>query len=575
MADILRQVRASIGPSFAVGDSAGAVGDSAGASTRQKPKEQIMDRRTLLKAAAGAGTLAVSRTLAAPALAQGAAARTLRFVPQADLANFDPVWGTQYVVRNASAMVWDMLYGVDENLQPQRQMVESEEVSSDGLTWTFKLRPGLTFHDGEKVLAKDVVASLNRWAVRDQMGLMLKAIEQELGAPDDRTVKWVLKKPYPKMLLALGKNNSPVAFVMPERIAKTDPFKQISEYIGSGPMRFAKAEWVPGAKAVFEKFAGYVPRQEPASWLAGGKRILIDRIEWIVMPDPGTASAALQSGEIDWWENPISDLVPLLRKNRNIVVDIADPLGNVGSFRMNHLYPPFNDVRARRAVLMAMSQEDYMRAIVGDDPALRKPLPGFFTPGTALYTEEGGDILKGPRNFDAAKKLLAQSGYAGQPVTCLVAQDQPITKAQGDVTADLLKRLGMNVDFNAIDWGTVGARRAQKTPPGQGGWQMFHTWHAGADTINPAPYHAIRGNGDKAWFGWPDVPEVETQVYAWFDAKTLDEEKAAIRHLNKAALESVIYAPTGFFLQYQAWRKNVSGVVKGPLPFFWGVAKTA
>ena len=533
-----------------------------------------MDRRTLLKAVAGAGTLAMSQKLAAPALAQGAAARMLRFVPQSDLANFDPIWGTQYVVRNASAMVWDTLYGVDENLQPQRQMVESEEVSADGLTWTFKLRPGLKFHDGEKVLAKDVVASLNRWAARDQMGLLLKAIQQDLTAVDDPTVRWVLKKPFPKMLLALGKVSTQVACIMPERIAKTDPFKQITEYVGSGPMRFVRNEWVSGDRAVFEKFADYVPRQEPGSWLAGGKRILVDRIEWKVMPDPGTAAAALQNGEIDWWENPISDLVPLLRKNRNIMVDIADPLGNIGSFRMNHLYPPFNDVRARRAVLMAMSQEDYMRAIVGDDNNLWKPLPGFFTPGTALYTEEGGDILKGPRNLDGAKKLLAQSGYAGQPVTCLVAQDQPITKAQGDVTADLLKRLGMNVDFAAIDWGTVGARRAQKTPPGQGGWQMFHTWHAGADCINPAVAVGTRANGDKAWFGWPDVPEVEAEIAAWYDAKTLDEEKAAIRRLNKAALDNVVYAPTGFFLGYQAWRKNVSGVVKGPLPIFWGVAKT-
>jgi len=533
-----------------------------------------MDRRTLLKAVAGAGTLAMSQKLAAPALAQGAAARILRFVPQSDLANFDPIWGTQYVVRNASAMVWDTLYGVDENLQPQRQMVESEEVSADGLTWTFKLRPGLKFHDGEKVLAKDVVASLNRWAARDQMGLLLKAIQQDLTAVDDPTVRWVLKKPFPKMLLALGKVSTQVACIMPERIAKTDPFKQITEYVGSGPMRFVRNEWVSGDRAVFEKFADYVPRQEPGSWLAGGKRILVDRIEWKVMPDPGTAAAALQNGEIDWWENPISDLVPLLRKNRNIMVDIADPLGNIGSFRMNHLYPPFNDVRARRAVLMAMSQEDYMRAIVGDDNNLWKPLPGFFTPGTALYTEEGGDILKGPRNIDGAKKLLAQSGYAGQPVTCLVAQDQPITRAQGDVTADLLKRLGMNVDFAAIDWGTVGARRAQKTPPGQGGWQMFHTWHAGADCINPAVAVGTRANGDKAWFGWPDVPEVEAQIAAWYAAKTLDEEKAAIRRLNKAALDNVVYAPTGFFLGYQAWRKNVSGVVKGPLPFFWGVAKT-
>jgi peptide/nickel transport system substrate-binding protein len=340
-------------------------------------------------------------------------------------------------------------------------------------------------------------------------------------------------------------------------------------------MRFMKNEWVPGAKAAFEKFPDYVPRSEPGSWLAGGKRMLAERVEWVVMPDPATAAAALQNGEIDWWENPISDLVPLLRKNRNVAVDIADPLGNIGAFRMNHLYPPFNDVRARRAVLMAMSQEDYMRAIVGDDDNLWKPLPGFFTPGTPLYTEEGGEILKGPRDLDGAKKLLAQSSYAGEPVTCLVAQDQPITKAQGDVTADLLKRLGMNVDFAAIDWGTVGARRAVKTPPGQGGWQMFHTWHAGADCVNPAVAIGVRASGDKAWFGWPNAPEVEAQVSAWYEAKSLDEEKAAIARLNKAALDAVVFAPTGFFLTYQAWRKNVSGVVKGPLPFFWGVGKTA
>jgi peptide/nickel transport system substrate-binding protein len=533
-----------------------------------------MDRRTVLKGLAGAGSLAVTGGLPMPAISQGAAARTLRFVPQADLANFDPIWGTQYVVRNAAALVWDQLYGVDDKLQPQRQMVESEEVSSDGLTWTFKLRPGLKFHDGEPVRAKDVVASLARWSNRDPMGIMLKGIQNELTAVDDRTFKWVLKQPYPKMMLALGKNNSPAAFIMPERIAQTDPFKQISDYVGSGPMKFIRSEWVPGAKSVFEKFSDYVPRQEKGSWLAGGKQMLVDRIEWVVIPDPATAAAALQNGEVDWWENPLPDLVPVLKKNRNIGVDIADPLGNVGSFRMNHTHPPFDNVKVRRAVLTALNQEDYMRALVGDDTSLWKPLPGFFTPNTPLYTEEGGDILK-MRNIDAAKKLLAESGYANEPVSCIVAQDQTITKAQGDVTADLLKRIGMNVDFVATDWGTVGARRAQKTPHNQGGWEMFHTWHAGADCINPAVYPAIRANGDKAWFGWPNSPAAEKEVTAWFEAKNLDEEKAAVARLNKAALEDVIYAPTGFFLSYTAWRKNVSGIVKGPLPFFWGVSKTA
>src|SRR5882724_11763068 len=244
-----------------------------------------MDRRTLLKAVAGAGTLAITGRLSAPAVAQGVAARTLRFVPQANLANFDPIWGTQYVVRNASALVWDTLYGFDEKLQPQRQMVESEETSSDGLTWTFRLRPGLKFHDGEPVRAKDVVASLTRWSNRDSMGLMLKAIQNELVAVDDKTFKWSLKVPYPKLMLALGKNNSPCAFIMPERLAQTDPFKQIGDYVGSGPMKFAKSEWVPGAKAVFEKFADYAPRQEKASWIAGGKQMLVDRVEWVVIPD--------------------------------------------------------------------------------------------------------------------------------------------------------------------------------------------------------------------------------------------------------------------------------------------------
>lgn len=529
-----------------------------------------MDRRTFVKSAGGAAFVAATGGLAAPAIAQGA--KVLRFVPQANLANFDPIWGTQYVVRNAAALVWDTLYGIDDQIRPQRQMVENETVSPDGLTWTFKLRSGLKFHDGSNVTAKDVVASLARWSARDPMGQMLRAIQNELVAVDDLTWKWALKKPYPKMLLALAKNNAPCSFIMPERIAKTDPFQQITEYIGSGPMKFVRSEWVPGAKAVFEKFADYKPRDEKANWLSGGKRILVDRIEWLIMPDPGTASAALQSGEVDWWETPLADLIPVLKADKNLNVDISDPMGNIGTFRMNHLFPPFDNPKARRAILAAMNQEDYMRALVGDDTALWKPIPGFFTPGTPLYTEEGGDILK-MRSIDAGKKLLAEAGYDGRAITVLAAQDMAPTKAQGEVTLDLLKKLGMTVDFVATDWGTVGARRAQKTPPGQGGWNVFHSWHAGADCLNPSSYTAIRANGDKAWFGWPNDETVEKEVTAWFDAADITAEKAAIARLNKAALEAVIFAPTGLFLSYQAWRKSVTGVVKGPLPFFWDVAK--
>jgi peptide/nickel transport system substrate-binding protein len=378
-----------------------------------------------------------------------------------------------------------------------------------------------------------------------------------------------LKKPYPKMRLALGKTSTQLCAIMPERIASVDPFRQISEHVGSGPMRFVKSEWAPGAKAVFEKFPGYVPRQEPGSWLAGGKRMLVDRIEWIVMADPATAAAALQTGEVDWWELTVPDLVPVLKKNRNVVVDIADPLGNLADLRMNHLIPPFNDVRARRAVLMALNQEDYMHAFFGDDERMWRPLPGFFTPGTPLYTEEGGEILKGPRKLDAAKRLLAESGYAGQAVTRPAPQDLANAKVWSDVSADLLKSLGFHVDLVAADWGTVIARRAQKP----GSWHMYPTGHPGVDCANPATNKAVRAYGDEAFFGWPSSREVEAEVAAWFDAKTIDEEKMAVHRLNKAALDHVVYAPIGFYLLHQSWRANVSGIVKGPVPFFWGVSK--
>jgi peptide/nickel transport system substrate-binding protein len=337
-------------------------------------------------------------------------------------------------------------------------------------------------------------------------------------------------------------------------------------------MRFLRNEWVPGARATFEKFAAYVPRAEPASWAAGGKRIVSGRIEWVVIADQATAAAALQNGEVDWLELPLPDIVPTLRKNRKIMVDVLDSLGNVGALVFNHLYPPFNDARARRAILMALSQEDYMRAYIGNDDRMWKPMPGYFTPGSPLYNEEGGDMLRGPRNVGAAKRLLAESGYAGGAVTSMAAQDVAAHKAWGDLTADLLTRLGIKVDYTSVDWGTIVARRAQKSAPRHGGWQIFHTHMYGIDCVDPTG-RIIRANGDKAFFGWPNIPQVETEVAAWYDAQTLEEEKSVARRLNKVALDNAIYAPLGAYLQEQAWRNNVIGIAKGPLPFFWGVSK--
>jgi peptide/nickel transport system substrate-binding protein len=528
-------------------------------------KEAIMKRRDLIRIAAGA--------LAAPNLALAASAKTLRFIPQADLPNLDPITGTQLVVRNASLLVYDLLYGTDSAVQSRPQMVEGHELSSDSLTWTFRLRDGLKFHDSTPVLGRDCVASLQRWMVRDTLGQRLKSQLDEIAAIDDRSFRIRLKKPFPLMLFALGKNGTNIAAIMPERLAATDPFKVVSEYIGSGPMTFKRDEWMVGDHAVFERFAGYQPRSEPSDWLAGGKHMLLDRIEWKTIPDAATAAAALQSGEVDWWEQPVNDVVPLLRRNHDIRVDVADPFGNIGVFRPNFLHPPFNDVRIRRAVQLALSQEDMMRAVVGDDTKLWQPLPSFFTPGTPDYTDAGGEPLKGPRRYDEAKKLLAEAGYKGEKVVLLVAAEVPITKAEGDVAADMLGRIGMNVDYQALDWGTVGARRASKAPPDKGGWNVFFTWSSGAGCINPAGYTALDTSGDTAWFGWPKSSEIQSLIGSWYDAPDEPAQKAAMAAIDRASMEFVTYLPTGFFLSNTAWRSNISGIVKCPFPMFWGVQK--
>jgi peptide/nickel transport system substrate-binding protein len=322
-------------------------------------------RRALLGASASLPLL--------PALARSAkaqAGKVLRFVPQADLSALDPIWTTGYVVRNHGYMVYDTLYSMDSRFQLKPQMAEGHEVTDEGRTWTIRLRPGLKFHDGEPVRARDCVASIKRWAARDGFGATLMARTDELSAVDDRTLRFRLKSPFPLLAEALGKLSSPVPFIMPERLASTSPQEQIREAIGSGPFRFLKDEWVAGSNASYAKFDGYVPREEAADGAAGGKRVHVDRVEWKIIPDTSTAVSALSTGQVDWIENASADLLPILRRSNDITVTMRDPLGVYVLLRFNALYPPFDDVKVRQAVLHALNQPDYLQAMT--DPKLEE-----------------------------------------------------------------------------------------------------------------------------------------------------------------------------------------------------------
>jgi peptide/nickel transport system substrate-binding protein len=528
-----------------------------------------MERRSLIR---GAGAAAVAGALpAAPALAQGAAARTLRVVPQANLTSLDPIWTTAVVTRNHGFMVYDQLCAQDAAGDIKPQMAEGWVTENDGRDTTFTLRPGLKFHDGEPVRAADCVASVKRWAARDVFAQVMWQRVDAVEALDDRRLRVRLKQRFPGLLLALGQTQFP-CFIMPERIAATDPFQQTREAIGSGPFRFLRDEWNPGQRAVWARNDAYVPRQEPVDGLAGGRAPKTERIEWTIITDPATAANAMVTGEQDYWEYPLHDLLPLLRRSRDVVVQQRLTDGTYAICRFNHLHPPFDNVGVRRAVAMAVDQRDYMRAVAGNEKDGWETCEGVFTCGTALANEAGSEVLK-VRNIERAKAALREAGYAGQRVVLVAPGDYPQINALSMVTADLLQRLGMNLELVSTDWGTLVQRRASREPVERGGWSMIHTTSSGQTLTLPVFHLFLRTNGPNAWFGWPQDAEIERLRAAWLDAADAAEAKRIGEALNRRAMEVLPYIPLGFYWQPSAWRRNVTGAFRAPATVFWNMGK--
>ena len=521
----------------------------------------------------------VSRRLLAAAiaipLAFGSAASkaeaetTLRVIPHADLKNLDPIWTTAYITRNHGYMIYDTLFAMDEAFSPQPQMVDTWTTSDDGLVWTFTLRDGLLFHDGAPVTGTDVIASLERWGKRDGMGQQLfkNVASMETPAPD--TVVMTLSSPYGLVLESLGKISSNVPFIMPARIAATDPFEQITEYIGSGPFVFEADEWVPGSTVVYTKFDDYVPRDEPVSASSGGKIAKVDRVVWQYFPDNTTAMNALMAGEVDFFEQPAPDLAPILASNPDVTVEVNDPLGNIGFARFNHLLPPFDDVEVRRAAMMAMKQEDYLAAAIGD-PEFWKTCYSVFPCGTPLANDAGSDVMK-TGDIDAAKAALEASGYDGTEVLIMQPTDIPVLSAFSLVTAEKLRNAGFNVNLEAMDWATLTSRRALREPVADGGWNIFHTWWIGADVIDPMAI-AFSGDPEAGWFGWAADEALEEARGAFAVAGTA-EEKLELATAAQDRLWSIgASGQLGQFFVPVAYRSNVEGLIKSPVQFFWNMS---
>jgi peptide/nickel transport system substrate-binding protein len=497
------------------------------------------------------------------------AGTTLRAVMHSDLKILDPIWTTAYIVRNHGYMIYDTLFATDASGEIKPQMVGKYDVSPDKLTHTFTLRDGLSWHDGQPVTAEDCVASIKRWAARDTAGQMLMTFVAAIEVKDAKTFMMQLREPTGLVLLALGKPSSTVPFMMPKRVAETDPNTQISDFTGSGPFIFKQDEWKPGDKTVYIKNDKYKPRSEPASGLAGGKVVKVDRVEWRAISDHQQAVNALLAGEIDFIESPPHDLLPLALANPGIEAVELNTSGNQYSFHMNWLHKPFDNHKVRRALLYAFNQEDFLRAVIGDSE-FYKVCKSYFPCGTPFSTEKGmEDLLKS--DFTKAQTLLREAGYDGTPIVLLHSTDLYVLANLAPVAKSLMEKAGFKVDMQSMDWQTLVTRRAKKDPPNAGGWHALLTSAAAAAITNPITAAFFNSACDKAWFGWPCDAAMEKLRDQFARETEPARQKAIAEAVQVQAANMVQFIPLGQWYERSLMRKNLVGVIQSPVTVFWNI----
>ena len=523
---------------------------------------QRLKRRAVLAGMAGGA-------LVRPAGAS--AAHVLHFIPETGLVNPDPVALPSAVGRVHGMMVWDLLYGMTTAGEAQPQMAAGHEVSAEGLVWRFTLREGLFFHDGSRVLAADCVASIRRWGARRAFGRRLLDSTEAITAEDDRRFSIRLFRPFPLMLTALA---SDLCFVMPERLAATDPTVAVAEIIGSGPYRFLPDAFVPGSRAAYARFARYDPIPGAVDFTAGPKRALVERVEWAAYADPAAAVAAMLRGEADWWDNPPVDMLGALREGAGLRV-VTNTLGGVTPLlAINHLNPPFSNRRLMRAILPALDQQVFMTAALASEPQQARTGVGFFPPGSPYAGTFGLEALTGPRDIELSRRLVQESGYGGETVLLMSPTDIPALRALTEVASDLFQSIGLIVETVGMEWSTLLQRRNSRAIPEQGGWSAFATTFPSLALASPATHLPLRGIGTAGWFGWPTSRRLEALRDAWFDATSQRARVRICEEMQKIAMAEVPYIPLGHWHGAAALRREIAGVGRAPYPLFWGVKKS-
>jgi peptide/nickel transport system substrate-binding protein len=517
--------------------------------------------RSIILAAAAAGLMA---TTAAHAQS------TIRYASSIEPPVLDPVVNMLGVVQEHGYLIYDQLFGYGCDGMPRPQMVDQYSVKSDaaGAVWTMSLRPGMKWHDGTAVTSKDAIASITRWSKTDQVGRKLAAIGMQFAEVDENTFTITMPVESPLLLQGLAKSTSPALFMMRASDAARAHTEPVTEFIGSGPFKFVASEYAKGHKAIYEKNADYIPRSEPADCLAGGKIAKVDRIEWLVMPDYSTAVSALLGGEIDMYETPPLDLLPVIEANPDLRIQNINKLGKIGMLRINSKSPLFSTSEARVALIKAFNQADAMAVVAGDQKYWRECYSYFACGGTNEYKEASSDAMA----FDgaAAKSQLEAAGYKGDPIRMLVVGDDEVLRKLGTYAAEAMRAAGLQVDMQVMDFAALLAKRRDTTA-----WDVFTSWNFGVELNHPFVSLALAdGCVDGGYPGAACTPALNEAKDRWAVEPDQEKNAALIKEMGRLAdTQHVPYVPLGAFDQPVAYHSSLSGVLDTPLPVFWNIEK--
>lgn len=516
-----------------------------------------LGRRTAL----AGGVALASASLIRPREAR--AAKGLTVVLESEVTILDPHATTAAITRTFGTHVFDTLFAMNDKGEIKPQMVESYDSSPDKLTWTFVLRDGLKWHDGNPVTAEDCVASLKRWSVRDPLGKMLMADTASLEATNPKTIKFVLKQPFPLLLEVLGKPNAPLPVMMPARLAATPADQRIPEPIGSGPFRFLKDQWRPGNAMILERNAAYVPRKEAPDFLTGGKNVKIDQLTLRVMPDQSTGANALIAGEIDYMQYLPFDMLPVLEKEKSVkLLGLGGLHQFQGNFRLNHASPPFDNPAVRKVMWKLVDQNATLTAIGVPDKYQTKDCASFWMCGTPFSTDAGGSVAK--LDLAAARAELKASGYKGEPVIVLEVAGS-ISQTASRVLVQNMKDVGFTVEQQPRDWPTVLARRAKKD-----GWSMFPVYSNGTDMFSPLTHFYVAATCND-FPGWSCDNRIPDLLKAFTRATTLEERKKIAAEIQVISYELVPALMWGQFTIPAGYRSDLKGLIQSSYPMFWEV----